>query len=248
MIGILGKKLGMSQIFDDKGSLIPVTLIQVGPCPVLCKKTIQTHGYNAILVGFDPKPVRKCNKPELGLYEKIAKELKGEQQVEQETNPESEEKQEKTKKKIKLVVEPMRFIKEIRVTNPDEYAVGQTLNVDIFKEGDIVDIHGISKGRGFAGSIKRFHTKRGPESHGSMYHRRTGSLGQSSDPSRVYKGKPMPGHMGNANSTASNLTVIKTDKTRNILFVKGSVPGHSNGYLVINTAIKALKKKAAGKK
>lgn len=240
----------MSQIFDEKGSLIPVTLIQAGPCPILQKKTVQKNGYNALLLGFDPRPNKGLNKissPELGLYLQITKALAKKDAKEgapEENLDNIKVKDLKDKKrKLKLVVDPMRFIKEIKVENPEEFNIGETLDVAIFKEGDVVDIHGISKGRGFAGSIKRFHTHRGPESHGSMYHRRTGSLGQSSAPSRVYKGKPIPGHMGNANVTVSNIKIVKTDKEKNIIFVKGSVPGHSNAYVVINTAIKQLKRK-----
>lgn len=249
MTGILGKKLGMSQIFDEKGFLIPVTLVQAGPCPILQTKTKESDGYNAILIGFDPKAVRKCTKPEIGLYESIAKRLKGDQKEESQSEEAKQDTpKEKSKKKVKLVVEPMKFTKEIKVDNPQEFKIGQIINVDVFKEGDRIDVVGISKGRGFAGSIKRFHTHRGPETHGSMYHRRTGSLGQSSAPSRVYKGKPMPGHMGNSRVTVSNLQVIKTDKEKNILFIKGSVPGHPNQYLVINIAKKILKNKASDKK
>jgi len=240
MIGLLGKKLGMSQVFDEKGSLIPVTLIQAGPCPVLQKKKTETDGYNAIRIGFDPKPFKQANKAEIGICEKITKELKGEvvEKEEETASQESEEQKKKSKKKMKLAVLPMRFIREIKVMNPDEFSIGQVLNVEIFKEGERVDVQGISKGRGFAGSVKRHHTRRGPESHGSMYHRRTGSLGQSAAPSRVYKGKPIPGHMGNAQSTVLNLKIIKTDKDKNLLFVKGSVPGHPNGYLLVRLSVK----------
>lgn len=246
MIGLLGKKLGMSQIFDEKGALIPVTLIQAGPCPVLQKKMNEEHGYTAIQIGFDPKPLRRCNKPEVGLYEKITKEIEPKKEGEEKSEEKSSDK--KSKKKLKLAIEPLRFVREIRIENPDEFNIGQVLDVNIFKAGEKVDVVGCSKGKGFQGPIKRWHSKRGPETHGSMYHRRTGSLGQSSDPSRVYKGKPMPGHMGNQRSTASNLQIIKTDKDKNILFVKGSVPGHPNSYVIISTSKKDIRKKSKVRK
>jgi len=203
-LGLLGKKLGMTQIFDTNGNLVPVTLIEAGPCYVLQVKNKQKDGYSAIQIGFDRKPKRKARKPELGHVNKAG-------------------------------TEPMRFVRELYLeeADTDSFSVGQTLTVDLFKEGERVDVTGTSKGRGFAGTVKRFGTSRGPMTHGSTYHRRPGSTGSSSDPSRIFKGKVMPGHMGNKRRTIPNLMVVKTDKERNILMVKGSVPGALNSYIVI---------------
>jgi large subunit ribosomal protein L3 len=215
LVGLLGKKLGMTQIYDENGSAIPVTLIQAGPCQILQKKERARDGYNAIQLGFESKPERVANRPEQGHFKKANS-------------------------------NPMRFVREVKVSDPSKYEVGQVIDVDVFKEGERVDITGYSKGRGFAGTVKRHHTRRGPESHGSMYHRGVGSMGGSSDPSRVYKGKALPGHMGNSNSTAQNLRVVQTDKEKHLLIVKGSVPGYSSGYLIIRTSVKAKNKRKAG--
>lgn len=206
-LGILGKKLGMTQVFDNQGTLVPVTVIEAGPCRILQKKIKEKDGYSALQLGFDTKPEKATNKPEAGHFKKTSS-------------------------------EPVRFIKEVRVDNGDEFQVGQTIGVDIFKEGERVDVSGISKGRGFAGTVKRHHTKRGPESHGSMYHRRPGSMSASSFPSRVFKGKKLPGHMGAANATILNLVVVKTDKEKNLLLIKGCVPGHINSYLIIKKPVR----------
>ena len=210
-LGLIGKKLGMTQIFDKDGVLVPVTLIEAGPCPVLQKKDKSQNGYCAIQLGFDKKPNRRVIKPEMGLF-------------------------------TKMKLSPVRIIREFRVEDPSGYQIGQMIGVDIFEEGERVDVTGLSKGRGFAGTVKRLHTQRGPESHGSKYHRRVGSLSASSDPSRVLKGKPMPGHMGNQRRTIVNLKVVGMQKEKNILMIKGSVPGYNNGYVLIRKAKKnALK-------
>jgi large subunit ribosomal protein L3 len=212
--GILGKKLGMTQVYGEDGSAIPVTLIQAGPCSILQKKEKAKDGYNAIQLGFEPKPERVTSKPELGHFGKAHS-------------------------------APMRFVREVRVSDPSKFEIGQVIDVGVFKEGELVDVTGYSKGRGFAGTVKRHHTHRGPETHGSMYHRRAGSMGASSSPSRVLKGKVLPGHMGNAKSTVQNLKVIQTDKERHLLVVKGSVPGHPQGYVIIQKSIKGRNKKKA---
>jgi len=212
LLGLLGKKLGMSQIFDEDGKLVPVTLIEAGPCPILQKKEKNKDGYDALQIGFDPKPKRLTNKPEMGRFNKSN-------------------------------VSPVRFLREIRIQDVSKYEVGQVLDVEVFKKGEKVDVMGISKGRGFAGTVKRHHSSRGPESHGSMYHRRPGSMGGSSDPSRVFKGKALPGHMGNARCTILNLKVVKTDKEKNLLVLKGSVPGHMNSYLLIRKSVKAQRER-----
>ncbi len=208
--GILGKKLGMTQIFDKDGKMIPVTVIEAGPCYILQIKSREKDGYSAIQIGFDKKPKRKANKPEQGRFDKAS-------------------------------VEPVRFIKEIKVHDDDlkQFSVGQALTVDVFKTGERVDVTGVSKGRGFQGAIKRFGITRGPMSHGSMYHRRPGSSGQSSTPSHVFKGKVMPGHLGNERCTILNLKVERTDKDRNILMLRGSVPGAMNGYLLVRKSVRA---------
>jgi large subunit ribosomal protein L3 len=221
-IGLIGKKLGMSQLFDEEGRAIPVTLIEVGPCPILQVKTQETDGYTALQLGYeelDPsKAVGKgkrhrsgMSKPELGHAKKAG-------------------------------AAPHRVIREVHIDDAGEYEVGQKLIVDVFEAGEKVDVTGVSKGRGFAGNIKRHNQSRGPESHGSMYHRRPGSMGMSSDPSRVFKGKKLPGQMGNKRSTIQNLRVVKTDPENNLLFVRGAVPGHNNGYVVVKKAIKAVQK------
>lgn len=212
-VGLLGKKIGMTQVFDNDGKLIPVTLIEAGPCYVLQIKSKETDGYSAVQLGFDKKNKRKAKQPELGHFNKAG-------------------------------VEPMRFVREIRVEEGElkQFTVGQALGVEMFKEGERVDVTGVSKGRGFAGTVKRFGVHRGPMSHGSRYHRRPGSSGASSDPSHIWKGKVMPGHMGNRRCTILNLKVVKTDKERNILMVKGSVPGAIHSYLVIRKSIKSKQK------
>ena len=211
-IGLLGKKLGMTRIFDESGSVIPVTMIQAGPCPILQKKLQDKDGYTALQIGFEPKTDKNITKPLQGHFKKANS-------------------------------SPLRFIRELRLDDTNGYEVGQSLDLAVFAVGDHVDVSGISKGRGFSGTIRRFHTRRGPNTHGSNYHRRTGSLSASSDPSRVYKGKVMPGRMGSERETAQNLTVVRMDPERNILMVKGSIPGATNGYVVISKSVKAKAKK-----
>ena len=217
-LGLLGKKLGMSQIFDKDGKLIPVTFIEAGPCYVVQKKSREGDGYEAVQVGFGAKKEKNSTKPLLGHFKKAG-------------------------------VPPLRFVREFRLDDsgnggdkdskvavPD---VGQVVDLDVFQAGDHVDVVGVSKGRGFASPIKRWHVKRGPETHGSMYHRRSGSQGASSYPSRTWKNKPGAGHMGDARSTALNLVVVKTDKERNLIIVRGSVPGHNNSFVMIRKTVRA---------
>lgn len=215
-IGLLGKKLGMTRIFDETGNVIPVTVIQAGPCPILQIKSKEKDGYSALQLGFDAKPERLVNKPMAGHFKRAG-------------------------------AEPMRLVREFRTEELDGFALGQTLDLTLFDIGEKVDVVGISKGRGFAGVQKRHHSSRGPESHGSMYHRRAGSLGASADPSHVFRGKPAAGHMGAARVTVQNLTVIKVDKEKNILLVRGSIPGANDGYIVIRKSVRGARKKAAGK-
>lgn len=201
-LGLLGKKIGMTQIFDENGVLVPVTLILAGPCYVVQKRELERDGYEAVQIGFDEKSERRTIKPDLGHFRRSD-------------------------------VPPCYFVREFRGPESRELEVGQTLDVALFEDGEKVDVIGSSKGRGFQGTKKRFGTTPGPKTHGSMYHNRPGSSGASSDPSRVWKGKKNPGQMGNKRVTASNLVIVKRDPERNLLFVRGSVPGHNEAYVMV---------------
>jgi large subunit ribosomal protein L3 len=205
--GIIGRKLGMIQIFIEDGIKVPVTVIEAGPCQIIQKKSIEKEGYNAIQLGFMEKKIKRVNKPLLGHLKKAGDKA-------------------------------YYYIKEFRVDNIDKYQLGETITVDIFKPGDKVDISGISKGKGFAGVIKRWGFKGGPASHGSMFHRAPGSIGASSFPSRVFKGKKLPGHLGNRRVTVQNLRIIDVKKEDNIILVKGAVPGPKSGVLIIKEGVK----------
>jgi len=205
--GILGKKLGMTQIFTDEGKVVPVTVIEAGPCVVVQKKTVETDGYNAIQVGFDEKRVNLVNKPAKGHF-------------------------------AKANVKPLRYLKEFRVEDAGQYEVGQQINADVFEAGEFVDVVGTSKGKGFAGGIKRHGFQRGPMAHGSKYHRRPGSLG-AKGPARVFKGRKLPGRTGGERVTVQNLEVVKIDLERNLLVVKGAVPGPKNSLLMVKSSVKA---------
>ncbi|MCI5892641.1 MAG: 50S ribosomal protein L3 [Clostridiales bacterium] len=205
---ILGKKIGMTQIFTEDGVLIPVSVIQAGPCPVVQKKTEEVDGYTAVQVGFEDKKEKRANKPEKGHFGKAGVPVK-------------------------------KHLKEFKLDNAAELNVGDALTVEQFADGDVVDVTGTSKGHGFAGSIKRWGTHRGPMTHGSHYHRGPGSLGACSDPSKVFKGKKMPGHYGVDKVTIQNLDLVKIDTERNLLLVKGSIPGPKGGLVVVRDAVKA---------
>ncbi|MCK4400733.1 50S ribosomal protein L3 [bacterium] len=205
--GLIGKKVGMTQIFGEKGEVIPVTLIEAGPCVVLQKKASKQEGYDAVQLGYEDIKEKK-----------LTKSLKA--------------------KFSKIKVEPKRYIREFRVNNPDDYEVGQELKVDIFEEGSFIDVCGTSKGKGFAGVIKRWGFKGGPASHGSRFHRAPGSVGASASPSRVFKGQKLPGHMGNKKVTIQSLEIVKLDKEKNLLVIKGAVPGASRGIVIIEKAKK----------
>ena len=204
--GILGRKLGMTQVFTEEGTVVPVTVIQAGPCVVLQKKDPENDGYTAIQLGFLDKKENRANKPEIGHAKKAG-------------------------------TAPKRYIKEIRDVDLSAYEVGQEVKVDIFSPGEFVDVTGTSKGKGFQGSIKRHGQSRGPMAHGSKYHRGPGSMG-SIAPNRVFKGKNLPGHMGGETVTLQNLEVVKVDVDRNVLLVKGSVPGPKNSFVKIRSAVK----------
>ncbi|ANB59221.1 MULTISPECIES: 50S ribosomal protein L3 [Anoxybacillaceae] len=205
--GILGRKIGMTQVFAENGDLIPVTVIEATPNVVLQKKTVENDGYEAIQLGFEDKREKLANKPEKGHA-------------------------------AKANTAPKRFIREIRGANVAEYEVGQEVKVDIFAEGDIVDVTGVSKGKGFQGAIKRHGQSRGPMAHGSRYHRRPGSMGPIA-PNRVFKSKELPGRMGGERVTVQNLKIVKVDTERNLLLIKGNVPGPNKGLVVIKSAVKA---------
>lgn len=216
-LGIIGKKIAMTRIFDEKGSIIPVTVVLAGPCPILQIKRAATDGYAALQLGFENKHESKANKPMLGHFKKSG-------------------------------AAPVRMVREFRLDEVDQYEVGKAVDVSIFEAGEKVDLIGVSKGRGWSGVIKRFHTTRGPETHGSMYHRRPGSMGASSDPSHVWKGKKLPGQLGNSRVTAQNVMVVRVDKERNLLLIRGAVPGHTNAFVMIAKGKKAAKKAAKAAK
>ncbi|MDQ1143277.1 large subunit ribosomal protein L3 [Bacillus sp. SORGH_AS 510] len=205
--GILGRKIGMTQVFAENGNLIPVTVVEVAPNVVLQKKSVDTDGYTAVQVGFEDKREKLANKPEKGHVAKAS-------------------------------TAPKRFIREFRGDDLAAYEVGQEVKVDIFAAGDIVDVTGISKGKGFQGSIKRHGQSRGPMAHGSRYHRRPGSMGPVA-PNRVFKGKLLPGRMGGEQVTVQNLEIVKVDAERNLLLIKGNVPGARKALLKIKGAVKA---------
>jgi len=207
MKGLLGRKIGMTQIFDEIGLVIPVTVIEVESNVVTQVKTVEKDGYNAIQVGYGDVKEKNINKPQKGHLDKAG-------------------------------VSPKRTLQEFRMESTEEFTAGQELKADLFQAGDKIDVTAVSKGKGFQGVIKRHNQSRGPMAHGSRYHRRPGSMGAASNPSRVFKGKKLPGHMGNVNVTIQNLEVVKVDVERNLLIVKGAVPGPKKGLITINATIK----------
>ncbi|MDR0271336.1 50S ribosomal protein L3 [Paenibacillus sp.] len=206
MKGILGKKLGMTQVFTAEGNVIPVTVIEAGPCVVLQKKDVENDGYEAIQIGFSDKKEKNANKPEAGHAKKAN-------------------------------TAPKRYVREVRGVDLGSYEVGQELKADIFAEGEYVDVTGTSKGKGFQGNIKRWGQSRGPMAHGSRYHRGPGSMG-SIQANRVPKGKRLPGHMGHVTVTVQKLEIVKVDVERNVLLVKGAIPGPKNSFVKINETVK----------
>ena len=207
---ILATKIGMTQIFNEDGTLIPVTVLQAGPCVVTQIKTVENDGYEAVQVGFGEKKEKLVNKPMKGLFDKAGVSCK-------------------------------RFVREFKFENTAEYSVAQEIKADIFAAGDKVDASAISKGKGFQGAIKRHGQHRGPMAHGSKFHRHQGSNGACSDPSKVFKGKGMPGHMGAKKVTIQNLEVIRVDAENNILLVKGAVPGPKKALVTIKETVKSGK-------
>ncbi len=204
--GILGRKLGMTQVFAKNGKLIPVTVVEVEPNVVTQIKTVETDGYEAIQLGFDTKREKLSNKAEKGHL-------------------------------AKANTAPKRFLKEIRGVDVSKYQLGQELDCQVFEEGEMVDVSGISKGKGFQGVIKRYNQSRGPMGHGSQYHRGVGSLG-TMRPMRVFKGKKLPGHMGHVSVTMQNLEVVAVMKDENVILIKGNVPGPKKSLVIIKSAVK----------
>ena len=207
---ILATKIVMTQIFNEDGTLIPVTVLQAGPCVVTQIKTVENDGYEAVQVGFGEKKEKLVNKPMKGLFDKAGVSCK-------------------------------RFVREFKFENTAEYSVAQEIKADIFAAGDKVDASAISKGKGFQGAIKRHGQHRGPMAHGSKFHRHQGSNGACSDPSKVFKGKGMPGHMGAKKVTIQNLEVIRVDAENNLLLVKGAVPGPKKALVTIKETVKSGK-------
>lgn len=204
---ILGKKIGMTQIFDEVGRVIPVTVIEAGPCVVVQKKTVEADGYEAIQVGFDTIKEKKVTKPMAGHFGKAGQTAK-------------------------------KYVREFRLEDSTGYEVGQELKADVFAEGEWVDVTGVSRGKGFAGSIKRHGYSRGPTTHGSHYHRGPGSMG-AVDAARVFKGKKLPGRMGGDKITVQKLQVVRVDTDRNLLLIRGAVPGARGGLLTVKNSEKA---------
>ena len=209
MKGILGKKIGMTQIFTEHGEVIPVTVVEAGPVVVTQVKTTENDGYTAIQVGFGDAKEKSLNKPQKG-HLAAANTLK-------------------------------KHLKEFRVDSVEEYTVGQEIKADLFAAGELIDVTGISKGKGFQGPIKRHGQSRGPESHGSRYHRRPGSMGACSYPGRVFKNKKLAGHMGSVKVTVQNLEVVRVDADKNFILVKGAIPGAKGSVVTIKEAVKASK-------
>ncbi len=205
--GILGKKIGMTQIFTPEGRVVPVTVVEAGPCPVVQKKTVATDGYNAIQLGFSVLRESLSNKPRKGHFQKAS-------------------------------LKPMRYVREFRINDVESFEIGQEVKVDLFTVGDKIDVVGTSKGKGFAGMIKRHNASRGPMAHGSKYHRRSGSLG-AKGPARVFKGRELPGRMGGERVTIQNLEVVRVDVDKNLILIRGAVPGANKSLLILKPSVKA---------
>lgn len=210
--GLIGRKKGMTQVFGDDGNMISVTVVQLGPCTVVGIRTKASHGYDALQLGFEAK--RHATKPMAGFYKKAG------------------------------ATAPMRILREIRLQkteNVEEYQVGQTLTVDLFSPGELVDVVGVTKGKGFQGGVKRHGWSGGDQTHGSMFHRAPGSIGASSDPSRVWPGHKLPGRMGGDRRTVLNLPVVRVIPEQNLILVRGAVPGASSGLVVVRKSVKQTK-------
>lgn len=211
MRGLLGKKLGMTSIYNEEGTKIPVTVVKVGPCVVTSIRTTEKNGYEAIQLGFEPLHKKRVTKPLKGQFDRFK-------------------------------LQPVRYLREFRVDSTADYTTGQELKCDIFSEGEKVDVIGTSIGKGFAGGMKRWNFSGGGSSHGSCVHRQPCSAG-ATDAARTIRGKRSPGHMGNATSTALNLEVIKVQPEKNLLLIKGAVPGHDDGLVMIRETVKVHRKR-----
>ena len=215
---ILGRKIGMTQVFDNTGRAVPVTVIEATPNVVVQKKTVANEGYDAIQVGYgDVK--EKLKKVQGKVVSNITKPMQGHFK--------------------KAGVDVKRYLRELKLEDGSAFEVGQEIKVDVFAEGERVDISGFSKGKGFQGTIKRYNAQRGPMSHGSKFHRAPGSMGASSDPSRTFPGKKLPGHMGAENVTVQNLEVVRVDLEKNVILIKGGVPGIRGALVIIKNTVKA---------
>ncbi len=209
---ILGKKLGMTQIFTADGKMVPVTVVEAGHGVVLQNKTVENDGYNAVQLGFGAIKDKKVTSPMKGHFDKAG-------------------------------VKPVRFIREVRLDAPSEYVVGQEIAVDVFAEGDVIDVTGVAKGKGFAGVIKRWNFRRGPMAHGSKSHREPGSMGprMSGGGGKVFKGKKLPGRMGGQKVTVQRLTIVRVDAERNLILIKGGIPGPKGNFMMIKDTVKPKK-------
>jgi len=211
---ILARKVGMTQVFLENGMLIPVTVLEAGPCTVIQKKTTENDGYEAIQVGFGELKQNRANKPQKGHYEA---------------------------RLGNTDISPHKVLKEFRLNNIGQFEVGAEIKADIFNVGERVDVSGVSRGKGYQGAIKRHGQHRGPMTHGSKYHRGLGSMGPGTTPGNVKKGKKMPGHMGARNVTVQNLEIVRADSEKNLLLVKGHIPGARGGLLVVKSTVKVKK-------
>ncbi len=211
---LLGKKIGMTQIYDAQNVLVPVTVVEAGPCPVVQVKTAESDGYNAIQLGFAQKKVKNTSKAELNHAKKAG------------------------------LTEAPRVLNEVRLDEPPTVKPGEIVTVAAFKEGQLVDVIGISKGKGFQGVVRRFRVAGGPAAHGSMFHRRIGSIGMRQTPGRSWKNQAMPGHLGSEHCTMQNLHVVKVLPEKNLLLVKGAIPGANGDDVIVRTAIKGRLKAA----
>lgn len=209
---ILGTKLGMSQVFAENGDLIPVTVVETKPNVIVAVKTVESDGYNAIQLGYGEVKEKHLTRPVKGQFEKAG-------------------------------VDPVKYLREVRTDDASSYTVGQTLAADIFAEGEIVDVIGTSKGKGFAGTIKKYNFRRGPESHGSKNHRQPASLGarMSGGGGKVFKGKKLPGRMGGVRVTVQHLQVVRVDTARNLMLVKGGIPGPKGSLVMVQATVKSVK-------
>lgn len=211
---LLGKKLGMTQVYDAQNVLVPVTVVEAGPCPVVQVKTAETDGYNAVQLGFSQKKAKNTSKAEQAHAKKAGLE------------------------------ETPRVLSEVRLDAASDLKVGDVVTVSAFAEGQVVDVIGITKGKGFQGVVKRWRVAGGPASHGSMFHRRIGSIGMRQTPGRVWKNQAMPGHMGSVRRTVQNLTIVKVIAEKNLLLVKGAIPGANGDDVIVRSAIKGQRKQA----